>query len=295
MTALLLAVIPIVLTALFAGHVAVSRTGRLRKDILANLDLLGRLPAEHPNRAVLEAKNRELVGVLARRQQRRYGPFTQAGFSLGAYAGVAAVSLAFAFFGVLLAIGVIPSTSASDAPDPGDGWAGAVFFLVIAAAAPWPRAGPSAGSSESTWSRRSSRPRPARPRGSMTAIEDRHARFLTSIRPRLDQLAPLMVSEHGRGFWAVLDPPADGVDSRVGFLPEGPGLAALESPELAELLAELLTRYDPAWRPPTPDLPGPFDPARDHLLVIYEGGAAYLYRLDGHPSQTRPLLTVVSR
>ena len=44
----------------------------------------------------------------------------------------------------------------------------------------------------------------------MTAIEDRHARFLTSIRPRLDQLAPLMVSEHGRGFWAVLDPPRDG-------------------------------------------------------------------------------------
>ena len=30
------------------------------------------------------------------------------------------------------------------------------------------------------------------------AIEDRHARFLTSIRPRLDNLAPLMVGEHGR-------------------------------------------------------------------------------------------------
>ena len=65
-------------------------------------------------------------------------------------------------------------------------------------------------------------------------------------------------------------------------------------PRLAEL-CQLLTRYDPAWRPPAPDLPGPFDPARDHLLVIYEGGAAYLYRLDGHPSQTRPLLTVFSR
>jgi hypothetical protein len=39
----------------------------------------------------------------------------------------------------------------------------------------------------------------------------------------------------------------------------------------------------------------PFDPGRDHLLVIYESGAAYLYRLGGHPSQTRPLLTVVSR
>jgi hypothetical protein len=129
----------------------------------------------------------------------------------------------------------------------------------------------------------------------MTAIEDRHARFLTSIRPRLDNLAPVMVSEHGRGFWAVLDPPADGADSRVAFLPEGPGLAALESPELAEMIAELLTRYDPAWQPPAPDLPGPFDPARDHLLVIYDGGAAYLYRLDGTSNATRPLLTVVPR
>jgi hypothetical protein len=128
----------------------------------------------------------------------------------------------------------------------------------------------------------------------MTAIEDRHARFLTALRPRLDNLAPLMVSEHGRGFWAVLDPPRDGADSRVGFMPEGPGLAALENPELAELLAELLARYDPAYRPP-PDLPGPFDPARDHLLVIFEGGSAYLYRLDGTPNETRPLLTVVPR
>jgi hypothetical protein len=58
------------------------------------------------------------------------------------------------------------------------------------------------------------------------AIEDRHARFLTSIRPRLDNLAPLIVSEHGRGFWTVLDPPRDGADSRVAFVPEGPGLNA---------------------------------------------------------------------
>jgi hypothetical protein len=129
----------------------------------------------------------------------------------------------------------------------------------------------------------------------MTAIEDRHTRFLTSIRPRLDNLAPLMVSEHGRGFWTVLDPPRDGADSRVAFLPEGPGLAALESQELAEMIAELLTRYDPAYVPPAADLPGPFDPARDHLMVIFDGGRAYLYRLDGHPNQTRPLLTVIPR
>jgi hypothetical protein len=71
-----------------------------------------------------------------------------------------------------------------------------------------------------------------------------------------------------------------------------PGLAALESRELAEVIAELLARYDPAYRP-APDLRGPFDPARDHLLVISEGGGAYLYRLDSTPNQTRPLLTVV--
>jgi hypothetical protein len=129
----------------------------------------------------------------------------------------------------------------------------------------------------------------------MTAIEDRHARFLTGIRPRLDNLAPLLVSEHGRGFWVVLDPPRDGVDSRVVFMAEGRGLATLESPELADMLAGLLERYDPSWRPPVADLPGPFDPTRDHLLVIFEGGAAYLYRLDGTPNQTRPLLTIVPR
>jgi hypothetical protein len=84
-------------------------------------------------------------------------------------------------------------------------------------------------------------------------------------------------------------------DCRVVFLPEGPGLAALESPELAEMIAELLTRYDPAYVPSAADLPGPFDPARNHLVVIFEAGRAYLYRLDDTPNQTRPLLTVISR
>jgi hypothetical protein len=144
------------------------------------------------------------------------------------------VSLAFAFFRVLLATGLIPSTSASDPPNPGDGWAGAVFFLVMAAG--WTVAAgraPSAGSSESTRSRRSSRPRPARPTGSMTAIEDRHARFLTSNRPCLDQLAPLMVSEHGRGFWGSWTHPPMESAPGSGSCRKAPGLAALESPELA--------------------------------------------------------------
>ena len=131
MTALSLATTPIVLTALFAGQVAVTRTGRLRKDILANLDLLGRLPADCPNRAELETKNGELVGVLTRRQWRRYGPFTQAGFSLGVPAGLAGLAVAFAGFSALLATGIMPSKAASDPPTGGDYWAAAVFFLFM--------------------------------------------------------------------------------------------------------------------------------------------------------------------
>ena len=67
------AVIPAALTDLVAGRVAVTRTGRLRKDIHENLGLLRKLPADHPNRATLEAHNAELPGLLVRRQQRRFG------------------------------------------------------------------------------------------------------------------------------------------------------------------------------------------------------------------------------
>jgi hypothetical protein len=37
------------------------------------------IPADHPNRAALEAHNGELLDLLVRRQQRRFRPFTQAG------------------------------------------------------------------------------------------------------------------------------------------------------------------------------------------------------------------------
>jgi hypothetical protein len=127
-------VVPSALTALVAGRIAWTRTSRLQRTINTNLDLLGRLPAEHPNRAALEAHNGELLTLLIRRQQRRFGPFTQAGVSFGAHAGVASVALLFACFSALLATGTIPSTSASapNPPDPGNLWAAAAFFLVMA-------------------------------------------------------------------------------------------------------------------------------------------------------------------
>jgi hypothetical protein len=129
-------VIAATIPVLVAGRVALTRTSRLQRTINTNVDLLGRLPAEHPNRAALEIHNGELLGLLVRRQQRRFGPFTQAGVSFGALAGVATVALAFAGFAAVLATGVLPSASASAAatspPDPGDQWAAAAFFLVIA-------------------------------------------------------------------------------------------------------------------------------------------------------------------
>jgi hypothetical protein len=131
MTAFLQTAIPAVLTALIAGRIAWTRTSRLQRTINTNLDLPGRLPADHPNRAALEAHNGELLELLIRRQQRRFGPFTQAGVSFGALAGVAAVAFTFGCFSALLAAGVIPSASGQSTP--GDLWTAAVFFLVVAA------------------------------------------------------------------------------------------------------------------------------------------------------------------
>jgi hypothetical protein len=125
--------IPAAASALVAGRIAWTRTSRLQRTINTNLDLLGRLPADHPNRAALEAHNGELLDLLVRRQQRRFGPFTQAGVSFGAFAGVAAVALMFAFFTALLASGVLPSRAAAEGPPTsGDYWSTVAFFLLVA-------------------------------------------------------------------------------------------------------------------------------------------------------------------
>jgi hypothetical protein len=70
---------------------------------------------------------------------------------------------------------------------------------------------------------------------------------------------------------------------------------ALRQPSKTTLSTTAATTTTTRTSTGPPDLPGPFDPARDHLLVIFEGGQAYLYRLDGTASQTRALLTVTPR
>ena len=64
------------LTAFVAGRVAITRTGRLRRTIQANVALLGTLPADHPSREDLAAHIEELVDTLVLREQRQFEPMT---------------------------------------------------------------------------------------------------------------------------------------------------------------------------------------------------------------------------
>ena len=93
-------VIPVVLTALIAGQVAITRTGRLRKDIRETIELLGKLPAGHPIRATLEDNIGELVDTLVRRQRRRFEPITRAGAWFGVNVTLTLLMVAVAAFTV---------------------------------------------------------------------------------------------------------------------------------------------------------------------------------------------------
>jgi hypothetical protein len=72
-------VIPVMVTALVAGRVAITRTGRLRSTIRANVELLGTLPADHPSREDLATHIEELVDTLVVREQRQFDPMTWIG------------------------------------------------------------------------------------------------------------------------------------------------------------------------------------------------------------------------
>jgi hypothetical protein len=86
--------IPVVLTALLAGQVAITRTGQLHNIIRKNVDLLDKLPADHPSQPALEANIGELVDTLVRRQRRRFEPITRAGVWFGVNVTLAVLMVA---------------------------------------------------------------------------------------------------------------------------------------------------------------------------------------------------------
>jgi hypothetical protein len=122
-------VIPPALAALVAHQGGLTRTTRLRSMIRANVDLLGTLPADHPNRATLEAHIGELVDVLVRRQRRRFEPFTRAGVSFGANATAALMLLGATSSLALEEIGILHA--ASEPRPPREKWTFIGFYTAV--------------------------------------------------------------------------------------------------------------------------------------------------------------------
>jgi hypothetical protein len=87
-------VLPAVLAALVAGRVAITRTGRLRRTIQANVALLDTLPADHPSRDDLASHLVELVDTLVLREQRQFSPMPWIWPVIGACAYIAVFGLA---------------------------------------------------------------------------------------------------------------------------------------------------------------------------------------------------------
>jgi hypothetical protein len=128
MGSLLQAVIPAAVgLLLYQG--GLTRTSRLRSTIRANMDMLEKLPADHPSRAALTAHIEELVDTLVRRQRGRFQPST-----LGPWFGVnvtLAVMMALAIsFSALAASGVWEA----DEPTRNEQWQNTIAYGVFAVA-----------------------------------------------------------------------------------------------------------------------------------------------------------------
>jgi hypothetical protein len=74
MNGLLQTVIPAVLAALVGSRVTVTLIGRLRRTIQVNIELLDKLPADHPSREDLYEHVEELVDTLVWREQSQFDP-----------------------------------------------------------------------------------------------------------------------------------------------------------------------------------------------------------------------------
>jgi hypothetical protein len=106
MTEFLQTVISIMLAGLLAGQIVITRTGRLRRSIRADLELLTSLPADHPSRAMVTAHSEKLVNKLIQRERRQFEPIAPARVSLSATQSIAAMMLVGVYAVVTHATGV---------------------------------------------------------------------------------------------------------------------------------------------------------------------------------------------
>jgi hypothetical protein len=93
MIELLQTMIPIVLAGFLAGQIVITRTGRLRRSIRADLELLNALPADHPSRVAVTAHSEKLVDKLIQRERRQFEPTAPARVPFSATEGIAMMML----------------------------------------------------------------------------------------------------------------------------------------------------------------------------------------------------------
>ena len=105
-----------------------TRAGRLRSMIKANVELLGSLPEDHPSRATLAPHIEELVSTLIRRQRRGFEPFTRAGVSFGINATLAVLTAMAVGDGLLEVSGFVQREPTT----PKDQWYGVIGTAIVA-------------------------------------------------------------------------------------------------------------------------------------------------------------------
>jgi protein-S-isoprenylcysteine O-methyltransferase Ste14 len=110
-----------------------SRTGRLRRNIKADVELLAALPADHPSRAALEAHIGELVATLVRRERRRFEPITPAETWFGVFTAIVVLSLV----GVSLSVAETTRVYDPDTESCRLDWSAAVFYAALAVCFAW--------------------------------------------------------------------------------------------------------------------------------------------------------------
>jgi hypothetical protein len=108
-------VIPAALTLLVAYRGTISRTGRLRSIIRANVELLATLPDDHPSRDALTAHVRELVDTLVRREQLQFQPL---GSARSSFRNITIAAVVLMLMLLISEVLQVPGLYQSDLPDP---------------------------------------------------------------------------------------------------------------------------------------------------------------------------------
>jgi hypothetical protein len=121
-----------VVPAILAYQGGVTRSSRLRNIIREHVELLDKLPADHPSRETITAHIELLVNTLVQRERHQFQP-TTARVSVGVTATLAGLFLLGSAVVAAEAVGWYTP----EPQTPGDIWTDLVVFLVIGIGCAW--------------------------------------------------------------------------------------------------------------------------------------------------------------